>query len=146
MRGRVRDSGAALRTKANTTMEIIRGRAPGAVSENRTSTFTGTVWADPLLPATDGITVNNVLFAPGARTHWHRHEGGQVLHVTAGNGLICTDGEVPQPLAVGDTVWIPAGERHWHGAAPDGFLVHLAISVGEIFWAEPVTDTQYRAA
>ncbi|GAB3473558.1 cupin domain-containing protein [Nocardiopsis coralliicola] len=125
-------------------MEIVRGRS-GAPSENRTSTFTGSVWADPVLPATDGVTANNVFFAPGARTHWHHHERGQILHVTAGSGLICTDGEAPRSIAAGDTVWIPAGERHWHGGGPDSALLHLAVSLGPTHWSRAVTDTEYGA-
>ena len=124
-------------------MKIVHGRAPGAVSEHRTATFTGDVHADPVLPAADGVAVNNVFFAPGARTHWHRHEHGQILHVTAGAGLICTRGEEPQELAVGDTVWIPPGEEHWHGGRPDGYLLHLAISLGTTEWREAVTDDEY---
>ena len=124
-------------------MKIIRGRAPGAVSQNRQDTFTGTVWGDPVLPPTDGVMINNVFFAPGARTDWHRHEHGQVLHVTAGAGLICTEGEEVQRLGAGDTVWVPAGETHWHGASRDGYLLHLAVSLGTTDWDRPVRDDEY---
>jgi quercetin dioxygenase-like cupin family protein len=126
-------------------MKIISGRAAGAASEQRSSTFTGTVWADPVLPATDGTTINNVFFAPGARTHWHRHESGQVLHVTAGGGLVCSKGGDPQPLSAGDTVWIAPGEMHWHGAAPGSYMIHLAVSLGTTEWHEPVNDDEYPA-
>jgi quercetin dioxygenase-like cupin family protein len=124
-------------------MKIISGRVPGAGSEQRSATFTGEVWADPVLPTTDGTTINNVFFTPGARTHWHRHENGQVLHVTAGGGYVCAQGGEPQPLAVGDTVWIEPGEMHWHGAAPGSYLLHLAISLGTTEWHEPVKDHEY---
>jgi quercetin dioxygenase-like cupin family protein len=126
-------------------MKIIRGRAPGAASEQRTSTFTGTVWADPVLPTTDDVTINNVFFTPSARTHWHRHERGQVLHVTAGSGLVCTHGAAPRRLGAGDTVWVPAGELHWHGAGTDGYLLHLAVSLGTTEWHQPVSDDEYGA-
>jgi quercetin dioxygenase-like cupin family protein len=127
-------------------MRIIRGRAPGGISEQRSATFTGTVWADPVLPTTDGVTVNNVFFTPCSRTYWHRHEHGQILHVTAGSGLVCTRGERPQPLGAGDTVWVPAGETHWHGAGPDTYLLHLAVSLGTTDWHQPVGDDEYGVA
>ena len=60
-------------------MKINRGREAGTRSELRTATFTGEVWADPVLPETDGVLINNVFFAPGARTHWHTHDQGQIL-------------------------------------------------------------------
>jgi quercetin dioxygenase-like cupin family protein len=126
-------------------MKIVPGRAPDALSEQRSATFTGTVWADPVLPTTDGTTINNVFFSPGARTHWHRHEAGQVLHVTAGSGFVCVRGEEPQRLGAGDTVWIAPGEMHWHGAAPGAYLLHLAISLGTTEWHEPVKDNEYPA-
>lgn len=126
-------------------MKIIRGRAPDGVSEQRSATFTGTVWADPVLPATDGVTINNIVFTPSARTHWHRHEHGQILFVTAGSGFVCTRGEVPQPLGAGDTVHVPAGEMHWHGAGPGAYLVHMAVSLGATEWHEPVGDDEYGA-
>ena len=69
-------------------MIIVPGHPEGQPSELRGATFTGPVWADPVLPSTDGTAINNVFFPPGARTFWHRHEHGQVLHVLAGSGLI----------------------------------------------------------
>jgi quercetin dioxygenase-like cupin family protein len=127
-------------------MKIIRGRAPGGVAQQRSATFTGVVWADPVLPRTGDVTINNVFFAPGARTHWHRHERGQILHVTAGGGFVCARGEEPQRLGVGDTVWVPPGETHWHGAAAGAFLLHLAVSLGTTEWHEAVGDDEYGAA
>ena len=62
------------------------------------------------------------------------------LQVLAGRGLVCPDGEEPQVIQAGDSVWVPPGERHWHGAAPDSFMSHTAISLGETRWAEEVTD------
>ena len=127
-------------------MRIARGRQPGAPSELRESTFTGRVWADPILPPAGGIVVNNVSFEPGARTHWHRHEVAQVLYVVAGEGWIqCRDGE-GAPLTVGDTIHIPAGEEHWHGARPDTYVVHLAVSVGTTEWLDEVSQDDYIGA
>ncbi|WP_213451886.1 cupin domain-containing protein [Rhizomonospora bruguierae] len=120
-------------------MKIVHGRAEGIPSEQR-ATVTGEAWFDPVLPATDGTTIATVFFAPGARTYWHRHENGQVLQVLAGRGLICTDGEQPRTISAGDTVWVPPGERHWHGAATDSFMTHTAISLGTTHWAEEVVS------
>jgi quercetin dioxygenase-like cupin family protein len=126
-------------------MRVISGRVPDAASEQRSATFTGDVWADPVLPTTDGTTINNVFFTPGARTHWHRHEHGQVLYVTAGRGFVCAKGGAPQVLQAGTTVWIAPGETHWHGAAPDSYLLHLAVSLGTTEWHEPVAGDEYPA-
>jgi len=109
-------------------------------SAAKSDTFTGQVWADPVLPATDGVVINTVFFAPGARTFWHHHEHGQILHVLAGSGLVRSDGGPVEQLRPGDVVWVPPGERHWHGAAPGSYLVHLAISLGSTVWAEEVAD------
>lgn len=70
---------------------------------------------DPVMSATDGVTVNHVCFAPGARTYWHYHENGQLLKVVTVSGLICAWSDQPQALEVDDVVWTSPGERHWHG-------------------------------
>ncbi len=124
-------------------MKVFHGRTEAAPSEQRGATFTGVVWADPVMPSTDGVTINHVFFSPGARTHWHSHEHGQVLNVTGGKGWICKDGEAAQPIRAGDVVWIGPNERHWHGAAADSYMIHLATSLGKSAWAEAVTDAQY---
>ena len=125
-------------------MKINRGREPGTTSEQRTATFTGEVWADPVFAETDGVLINNVFFTPGARTHWHTHHGGQILVVTAGEGPRPTrETERRRQLTAGDVVWIPPGEEHWHGAAPGSSLLHLAISLGGADWLDPVTDEEY---
>jgi quercetin dioxygenase-like cupin family protein len=126
-------------------MRIVRGRAIRGESERRSETFTGEVWADPVLPSTDGVVVNNVFFAPGSRTYWHHHEHGQILQVTAGTGRVCTLGSAPEALLPGDLVWVPPGELHWHGAGPEGYLLHLAISLGATRWGRPVTGEEYEA-
>ena len=123
-------------------MIIMPGRSAELPdSERKSGTFTGQVWADPVLPATDGVVINTVCFAPGARTFWHHHEHGQILHVLAGSGLIRSDGGPVERLRPGDVVWVPPGERHWHGAGPGSYLVHLAISLGTTVWAEEVAGT-----
>jgi quercetin dioxygenase-like cupin family protein len=126
-------------------VRIARGRG-GSPTEERGPTFTGRVWADPVLPGEDGIVVNNVFFEPGARTHWHTHEVAQVLYVLAGEGRVQSRDGTGSALTAGDTVHIPAGEEHWHGAAPNSYVLHLAVSVGVTGWLEPVSDDDYRAA
>lgn len=127
-------------------MQIFHGRADGTASEQRNATFTGDVWADPVMPATDGVTINNVFFPPDCRTNWHTHEQGQILQVIAGRGWVCRAGEAARPLRAGDTVWIPADEVHWHGAAADSYLLHTAISLGKTVWDARVTAGQFAEA
>lgn len=123
-------------------MILMPGRSADQLSvSSRSETFTGTVWADPVLPKADGVGINNICFAPGARTFWHHHERGQILHVVAGAGLIRSAGGPVCPLRPGDIVWVPPGERHWHGAGPDSYLVHLAISLGDTVWHDEVADS-----
>jgi quercetin dioxygenase-like cupin family protein len=127
-------------------VKIVHGSADDAVTEARGTTFTGTVWGDPVLPTTDGTTINSVTFTPGARTFWHHHERGQILLVTAGTGWVCTHGESPQPLTVGDVVWVPPGERHWHGAGAGTIMTHLATSLGVTTWLDEVSEDEYGQA
>lgn len=107
------------------------------------SQFTGTVYPYLTMAATDGVTINTVNFTPGARTYWHSHEKGQILQVLAGRGLIQSAGTPVREIRAGDTVWVPPGESHWHGAAPDAYMVHTAISLGVTTWAGPVSDAEY---
>jgi quercetin dioxygenase-like cupin family protein len=112
-------------------------------SEQRSETFTGTVFADAVVPASSGVVVNNVFFTPGARTYWHTHEIGQLLQVLAGKGAVVTREGHVEFISAGDSVWIPAGEEHWHGATPDTYLLHCAVSVGKTQWLEEVADDDY---
>jgi quercetin dioxygenase-like cupin family protein len=127
-------------------MKINRGREAGSPSEQRTATFTGTVWADPVLSGAEGVNVVAVTFQPAARTHWHRHEAGQILFVTHGRGYVQTRGGEGAWVAAGDVVHFPAGEEHWHGAGPDTYLVHTAVSLGQTEWLTEVTDDEYGTA
>jgi quercetin dioxygenase-like cupin family protein len=127
-------------------MKVFHGRAQGAVSEQRSATFSGVVWADSIMPTTDTVTIANVFFSPGARTFWHTHEQGQILQVTSGSGFVCVDGGEPQIIRTGDVVWIPANERHWHGAGRDSYMVHTATSLGRTMWEEEVAEEIYRNA
>ena len=111
--------------------------------------FTGTVWQDPIIEADEPARVRalRVSFDPGARTAWHTHPLGQTLYVISGVGLMGLRNEAPQLIKAGDTVWIPPGEEHWHGASATNSMMHIAIqealngSVAE--WLEKVSDDQY---
>jgi quercetin dioxygenase-like cupin family protein len=108
--------------------------------------FTGAVWAEVLLPHADGTGVNRVTFAPGSRTFWHRHCGGQMLIGRAGSGLVVTRDAV-QAIADGTLVHAIADEIHWHGALPDAFMTHDSIVMGgDIEWLEEVSEDDYNAA
>jgi quercetin dioxygenase-like cupin family protein len=125
-------------------MEVNKGRVAGAPSVREGETFTGEVWVDLTLSAESAMTYN-VFFAPKARTHWHRHSGGQVLFVTAGSGRVVSRRDGGVRVRAGDVVWTEPDEEHWHGADEDSYLVHTAVSLGVPDWLEPVTDDQYAA-
>ena len=111
--------------------------------------FTGTVWQDPIIEAPEPARIRalNVSFEPGARTAWHTHPLGQTLYVVTGNGLVGLRNEAPKIIKAGDTVWIPPGEEHWHGASASNAMTHIAIQealdgrVAE--WLEQVSDYDY---
>lgn len=90
---------------------------------------TGNAWVTPLaVPEGASRTqVDRVQFAPGARTHWHRHPAGQVLVVTEGTGYLQRQGDPATLIRAGDTVRVAAGEWHWHGATDTTPMTHLAI-------------------
>jgi quercetin dioxygenase-like cupin family protein len=111
--------------------------------------FTGAVRQDPVVTAPEPARVRAVMvtFEPGARTAWHTHPLGQTLLVIAGLGRAQTRGGPVEEIRPGDTIWIPPGEKHWHGAAPDVAMSHLAIHEaldgGHVDWLEQVTDAVY---
>ena len=113
--------------------------------------FTGTSYLNML--TTRGVSIGNVTFEPGCRNNWHIHHaksgGGQILLVTGGRSWYQEWGQPARELHTGDVVVIPAGVKHWHGAARDSWFVHLAVEVpGEETsneWLEPVDDEQYGA-
>ena len=113
--------------------------------------FTGTVWHDPIVSADPPARLHALVvhFEPGARTAWHTHPFGQTLHVTQGTGLVCSRGETPRKIQAGDTVWIPPGEEHWHGAAPETTMTHIAMQEMQdgsaATWLEHVSDADYLA-
>jgi len=82
------------------------------------------------------VRVSVVRFEPGTRNHWHRHGGGQVLHVVEGEGFVQLHGEPAQRIRTGDTVSTTPGEVHRHGAGPEGPMAHVAVSIGDTTWLE----------
>ena len=103
--------------------------------------------------STEQVVIGNVTFEPGCRNNWHIHHaesgGGQILLVTAGRGDYQEWGKPARELAAGDVVNIPAGVKHWHGAAKDSWFAHLAVEVpaeaGHTEWLEPVSDEDYNS-
>jgi quercetin dioxygenase-like cupin family protein len=114
--------------------------------------FTGTVWQDPVVeaPTPARLRVNRVSFEPGARTAWHTHPLGQTLFVLSGVGRAQTWGGPVRTIRPGDTIWIPPGEKHWHGAAPTTGMSHLAMQEAldgtAVVWLEHVADADYAKA
>ena len=114
-----------------------------------TEYFTGTVRIDPLFAACDRARAvgARVTFEPGARTAWHTHPLGQHLIVTAGCGRVQRWGGPTEEIRPGDVIWIPPGEKHWHGATATTAMTHIAIQEqldGKTAdWMEKVSDDQY---
>ena len=112
--------------------------------------FTGDAWFDVIAHGEDPsrVRVSLVRFAPGARNAWHAHTMGQTLHITEGVGRVQSRGGDVLAIRAGDTIHTPPGEWHWHGAAPDRFMTHLAIWEAsadgtESEWGDLVTDAEY---
>ncbi len=112
--------------------------------------FTGTVRIDQPFQGTDPARVSGaiVTFEPGARTAWHTHPLGQTLIVTFGAGWAQREGGPIEEIRPGDVIWIPAAEKHWHGATPTTAVTHIAIAEKldgkSVEWLEKVTDQQYQ--
>jgi quercetin dioxygenase-like cupin family protein len=115
--------------------------------------FTGDVYLDtiatPSAPARTGAA--SVHFTPGARTAWHTHPFGQTIYVTEGIGRCQRAGGPVEEICPGDRVYFEPAENHWHGAAPNRFMSHIAIQEADdtgslVTWGEHVTDEQYTAA
>jgi quercetin dioxygenase-like cupin family protein len=132
-------------------MEITRNSLD--TNQGPDTSFTGTVYVDavaaPQPPARVGAA--SVHFTPGARTHWHTHPFGQTIFVTEGIGRCQRDGGPLEEIRPGDRVFFEPGENHWHGAAPNRFMTHIAIQEVDdtgspVRWGDPVEDETYLAA
>jgi|SRR5665213_3436106 len=114
--------------------------------------FTGTVWQDPIIeaPLPARIRAAWLRYDPSARSVWHSHPLGQILHVTAGVGLLQSWGGPIREVHAGDTIWFAPDEKHWHGAAPKVAMTNLtmqeALDGKYVTWMEPVADENYHAA
>jgi quercetin dioxygenase-like cupin family protein len=131
-------------------MQITRsGSQPSA--KGPAAYFTGTARIDARFSGSGDARIGGatVTFEPGARTAWHTHPLGQTLLVIAGLGRAQRDGGPIEAIRPGDMVWFAPGEKHWHGAAPQCAMTHIAIAElldgKAVDWLEQVTDDQYGA-
>lgn len=129
-----------METPTEDGVRILRDAAKGW-EEADPETFTGRARIKRLggAGAAPGVKLYRVAFEPGARTHWHVHTGPQLLLVTEGRCLVQRWGGPVKPAETGDVVHIAPGEKHWHGAGPDGPATHVAVNVdAETTWMEAV--------
>jgi quercetin dioxygenase-like cupin family protein/alkylhydroperoxidase/carboxymuconolactone decarboxylase family protein YurZ len=130
----------------NKAIQVTRKTAPQEAPPDH---FTGKVTVESLFasPASGSYSGGVVNFQAGARTAWHTHPAGQTLIILSGLGLVQAEGEPALEMRPGDVVWIPTNVRHWHGAAPNHAMSHLAIAEPEngatVTWKEQVSDQQY---
>src|SRR4051812_23715237 len=130
------------------TIRITRSQVARPASADH---FIGSVRIDSPLQASAPARISGarVTFEPGARTAWHTHPLGQILIVTAGTGRVQRWADPVDEIRQGDVVWIPPGQKHWHGAAPTSSMAHIAIleqiDGKTVDWMEKVTDAQYDA-
>ena len=115
--------------------------------------FTGDVYIDLVAatPAPGRVQANLVHFTPAARTAWHTHPLGQTIYVIEGVGLCQRRGGAIEVIRSGDRVFFEPDEDHWHGAAPNRFMVHLALNEVDdehvaANWGDKVSDDEYAAA
>lgn len=145
---------AVAETKTATVAKTMPGKdwsvfPVGKPNDAYAKYFVGKSYLDMI--STEQVGVGNVTFEPACRNNWHIHHakkgGGQILIATAGRGYYQEWGKPAVELKPGDVVNIPAGVKHWHGAAPDSWFQHLAIEVPSEGtsneWLEPVSDEEY---
>ena len=132
------------------TIKITRSGSQSS-RQGPAENFTGSVRVHPLFEANAPARTSGslVTFEPGARTSWHTHPLGQVLIVTAGAGRVQRWGDPVDEIRQGDVVWIPPSQKHWHGAAPNSSMAHIAVveqlNGKSVEWMEKVSDPQYGA-
>jgi quercetin dioxygenase-like cupin family protein len=138
-------------SEKETDMQIIPNSL--ATTPGPSDWFTGGVYIDPLAEPSgpSRVAAANVHFTPGARTAWHTHPNGQTIFVTEGTGLCQRRGGPVEVIRPGDRVFFDAGEDHWHGAAPNRFMVHVAMHQVDdegnaVSWGDHVTDEEYGTA
>jgi quercetin dioxygenase-like cupin family protein len=124
-------------------MDVARA-SEGTFEGGDTGRFTGEVWLRGTLTAGDGTNIGIVHFSPSARTHWHRHPGGQFLYGVSGRGRVRTRGETGHILEPGDVIHVDADEWHFHGGTAETPLIHVAVNGGGApEWSDPVTDEEF---
>jgi len=141
---------SAAGSTANEAQHIIRAGTQASAAGPE-AWFTGRVRVDPVWSADENINASGALvtFEPGARSAWHSHPVGQRLHVVSGVGLVQEWGKPVQEIRAGDVVNCPPNVKHWHGAAPNTAMTHLAVT-GTVdgknaTWMEKVSDQEYTA-
>ncbi|WP_068086881.1 (R)-mandelonitrile lyase [Novosphingobium rosa] len=127
-------------------MDIIRVGSQ-ASQQASPDNFTGNARVDGRFAGSGGLSAGTVTFEPGARTDWHTHPLGQTLLVVSGFGRVQRDGGPVEEVRAGDIVFFEPNERHWHGAAPDCAMSHVAIAEkldgAAVTWMEKVSDVDY---
>lgn len=129
-------------------MKLTKNTTPSA--RGPAEWFTGIVYVDSIRTPDEQSAVGaaHVRFVPGARTAWHHHPKGQTLYVTDGIGYVCRRGGKVETIQPGDVVYIEPGEEHWHGAAKDHFMAHIAMQEADengevVTWLEQVSNEEY---
>lgn len=132
-------------------MEITRNSIGTMAGPNEW--FTGAVYVDTVASPSNGsrLSASSVHFTPGARTAWHTHPNGQSIYVTEGVGLAQRRGGPIEVIRPGDRLFFEPGEDHWHGAAPNRFMTHLAMQQVDgqgnaATWGSHVSGEEYAAA
>ncbi|SET01256.1 (R)-mandelonitrile lyase [Oceanicella actignis] len=127
-------------------IETLRERAARRAPEDY---FVGEVWMQTVAApeAPSRLSALTVSFAPGARTAWHTHPAGQTLLILSGRCRVQSRGGPVRELGPGDVVRFAPGEEHWHGAAPDQPMTHLAMQEAvdgvTAHWLEQVSQDDY---
>jgi len=131
-------------------MEITRSSLDTAAGPS--DWFTGAVYIDTVAAPSgvSRVSASNVHFTPGARTHWHTHPNGQTIFVLEGVGRCQRRGGPVEEIRAGDRVFFEPGEEHWHGTAPNRFMLHVAIAQADgegsvVTWLDAVSDEEYGA-
>ncbi|PZQ83137.1 MAG: cupin domain-containing protein [Ancylobacter novellus] len=130
-------------------MDIIRQGAHPP-DQGPAAYFTGSVQIESRFQHGEPARVGGAIvsFEPGARTAWHTHPLGQTLVIVAGAGWVQREGGPVEDVDVGDIVWFPPGEKHWHGATANASMTHIAIAEAldgrSVDWLEQVSDADYK--
>jgi 4-carboxymuconolactone decarboxylase len=140
---------AQSRGTAAASIEVLRaGSAPPQPAPSANFTGRARIESQFKREAPSRIGGATVTFEAGARTAWHIHPLGQTLIVTSGTGWVQREGGPKQEIRKGDIVWTPPGVKHWHGAAIEGAMTHVAISEvvegSQVTWMEQVSEQEYQ--